>query len=161
MVRAPAFQALLVALIGWTVPADDVPAPSREETKATRDAVAQRLDTLHRQVRRDGKRFEALEEAAQHRVRKRLKRLRYLAEFVAPLFDTARAARYLARLEPAQDALGDFNDDAVALATLRAMAAREPRAWFAVGWLSALRPGQARDCRRALVRLGKARVFWK
>jgi CHAD domain-containing protein len=72
-------------------------------------------------------------------VRKRLKRLRYLAEFAAPLFRPSRAERYLAALKPVQDCLGVRNDEATALALLRDLAQAEPRAWFApgsrwVGW---------------------------
>ena len=62
---------------------------------------------------RDGNASRSLEPAEQHRVRKRLKRLRYLGEFVAPLFGARGRALSSTQLEPAQDALGRHNDDAV------------------------------------------------
>ncbi|HSV59086.1 MAG TPA: CHAD domain-containing protein [Variovorax sp.] len=161
VVQAPKFQAALVSLIGFAAPPDVTPEADKDEAQATRRALAKGLNKLHRQVTRDGKRFEGLASEDQHRVRKRLKRLRYLAEFVAPLFDKQRAERYIQRLLPAQDALGEFNDEVVALATYGEAVAQEPRAWFAVGWLTALRPGKARACRKTLGGLAKARKFWK
>jgi len=120
-----------------------------------------RLDKLHRQVLHDGKRFESLAPAEQHRVRKRLKRLRYLGEFVAPLYGRRAAERFLAMLEPAQDALGAHNDAVVAMAVCRASAAHDGGAWFAVGWLAARHADSAAGCRRALEKLADAKPFWR
>ena len=49
---------------------------------------------------RDGRKFEKLATERQHRVRKRLKRLRYLGEFLAPLFGKDDTEAFLARLKP-------------------------------------------------------------
>lgn len=158
-VRAAAFQAVLVELIGFAAGASaSTPALDAD---AARRQLRQQLQRLHARTLRDGERFETLEAEAQHRVRKRLKRLRYLGEFVAPLFDARRAARYLDRLRPAQDALGTFNDEAVAAAIYREAAQRDPRAWFAVGWFSARRAAGARACRDAIAHIGERPRFWK
>ncbi|MDI3381904.1 CYTH and CHAD domain-containing protein [Xenophilus aerolatus] len=160
-VRAPAFQAVLVALIGHgAAPPDPAAAPGLDAAGARRH-LRDRLRSLHRQVLRDGERFDTLDAEGQHRVRKRLKRLRYLAEFAAPLFRPKAAARYLARLRPAQDALGRFNDEAVALALYRSRVAQDPRAWFAVGWLQARHEAAGAAARRVLRRWRKkAAPFW-
>lgn len=161
VVRDPAFQAVLVALIGFT--AADVPTGevTALDARATRRLLRRRLQQLHAKTLRDGERFENLPTERQHQVRKRLKRLRYLAEFVASLFDADRAARYLARLRPAQDALGDFNDEAVALALYRKVAEQDAGAWFAVGWFTARHPAGARACRKALQKIEAAPRFWR
>lgn len=159
VVRAPVFQAALVTLIGFA--ADDIVSATALDAKDTRRLLRNRLRKLHARTVHDGERFEGLPTEAQHRVRKRLKRLRYLGEFVAPLFDAGRAARYVERLRPAQDALGDFNDEAVAGALYRAVVAHDPAAWFAVGWLAARHPAGARDCHEALGRLADAPRFWR
>jgi inorganic triphosphatase YgiF len=158
-VRVPAFQAMLLGVLRFVV----IPAEAGEglAPDAVRKFVRQGLKKLHRQVVGDGGRFTRLEESAQHRVRKRLKRLRYLAEFAGTLFDEKRLARYLKRLRPAQDALGEHNDELVALANYRTAALADPAAWFAVGWLQSQQVLSARDCRQALRRLGKARRFWR
>jgi len=184
VVRAPAFQSVLVSLIGFTAAAtaavEDAPkggagapgqAPSPSGPLDASDArryLRKRLQHLHGQIVRDGRRFESLSSEDQHRTRKRLKRLRYLAEFVMPLFADAEdkeeksaAERYLKRLRPAQDALGEFNDEAVAQALYREATARDARAWFAVGWFSARHASGAKACRKALGKIVKAPRFWK
>ncbi|GAA4329653.1 CHAD domain-containing protein [Variovorax defluvii] len=163
VVRDLPFQLVLISLIAATLP----DAPEAAETAAgdpaarARKPLRARLNKLHRQVVRDGRHFETLAPEAQHRVRKRLKRLRYLGEFVAPMFDEDVAGRYLKALKPAQDALGTHNDAAVAMDAYREAAAQDGNAWFAVGWLSARQPQSALECRAALDRLAKARRFWK
>ncbi len=157
-VRAPVFQAALVSMIGFAAPVDV------DDTQAATDPrllLKKRLRRLHRQVLQDGLRFESLPAEARHSVRKRLKRLRYLAEFASPLFGEKAAARYIAALTPAQDVLGEYNDAEVALAAYRQITRTAPQAWFAVGWLVARQELQARACRKALARLGKLHGFWK
>ena len=159
-VRADDFQATLLALLEFTLTA--APDGATAGGEDVRDLVARRLRKLHRRVVDDGKRFEGLDEASQHRVRKRLKRLRYLAECVAPLFGARDVERYLKHLRPAQEALGAHNDAHVALGLYRRAAERDPRAWFAVGWLQARQQGEsAAECRRTLERVATARRFWK
>ncbi len=161
-VRADAFQQVLLHLLRFVLVAEPAQDDRPEGPKAARDLVVGRLRRLHRQVFGDGRHFESLDEAAQHRVRKRLKRLRYLAECTAPLFGERRVERYLKHLRPAQDALGAHNDAHVALGLYRQAAAREPKAWFAVGWLQAqLHGASAAACRRALKKAGAASAFWK
>jgi CHAD domain-containing protein len=180
VVRAPAFQSVLVSLIGFT--AETPPAEAASNTEASQEApsvpgplnarnarlyLRKRLLHLHELTVRDGRDFESLSPEDQHRTRKRLKRLRYLAEFVMPLFAEAgdekssAAERYLKRLRPAQDALGQFNDETMALALYRQAAQRDARAWFAVGWFSARHAAGARACRKALGKIEKAPRFWK
>lgn len=127
----------------------------------TRRWLAGRLGRLHRQVARKGRRFDHLPVEEQHRVRKRLKRLRYLAEFTRPLWPGKKERRYLRALEPAQDALGRHNDVAVAAARFRAAAQRDPRAWFAAGYLQAHLAVTARGGRKALAKVREAPPFWK
>jgi CHAD domain-containing protein len=61
------------------------------------------LKRLHHQVVRDTPGFLAADDAARHRTRKRLKRLRYSVEFLAPLFRDKAVARYLKSLRKALD----------------------------------------------------------
>jgi len=157
-IRAAAFQRTLVELLALAA------SPQAGDVELAHvDAlawIAQRLDALHRQVRRDGKRFESLPGEAQHRVRKRLKRLRYLAEFAAALWPRDAVARYLEPLERAQDALGRHNDLAVAARGFAEEARRDPRALFAAGYLQASLVETARRSRRALERVRDEARFW-
>lgn len=157
-VRAPAFQALLLALLRFTL---EAPATPPNEQPGSVKTMATRLARLHKQVERDGSRFDRLGEAEQHRVRKRLKRLRYLAELVGGLFDHDAVDRYLSQLRPAQDALGEHNDTWVALALYRSAAEQGVHpAWFAVGWLTARLPRTVRQSGKALAKVSSATRFW-
>lgn len=156
-VRDGAFQAALVALVGFAA-GDAVPGATPAQA---RKHLRRRLDKLHARLLDEGARFDTLAPDAQHSVRKRLKRLRYLAEFVGTCFAPRRAAQFTRALEPAQDALGSYYDEVVALESYRAAAAQEPRAWFAVGWLLARQPQGAAASRAALRALAdEARPFW-
>ncbi|HTP71920.1 MAG TPA: CYTH and CHAD domain-containing protein [Burkholderiaceae bacterium] len=156
--RDPAFQRTLVAILALAHAGDERFAAL--SPAATRDWLAQRLGGLHRQVTRDGRRFHRLPLERQHRVRKRLKRLRYLAELTLDLWPEDAARRYLKRLGAAQDALGHHNDVAVAAAAFRAEAAERPAAWFAAGYLEAHLAVTARVARKVLVKVAQADEFW-
>jgi len=158
-VRDAAFQRTLVAILALAHAGNERFAPL--SPAAARDWVAQRLDTLHRQVTRDGSRFQQLALERQHRVRKRLKRLRYLAELTASLWPRERVQRYLKALAAAQDALGHHNDVAVAAAAFRADAVAHPSAWFAAGFLEAHLAVTARAARKVLVLVARSDGFWR
>ncbi|CAN5418928.1 inorganic triphosphatase [soil metagenome] len=159
IVRQPMLQATLVAVIGLAYADDEAFAPlSPAEARAF---IKHRLQRLHRRVVRDGLRFESLDHASQHRVRKRLKRLRYLAEFVASLWPDKTVERYLDRLSPAQDALGEHHDAVVGVAKFRRDAVVEPAAWFAAGFLEARLVQTARRARKSIEPIDECTRFWK
>ncbi len=157
VVRDSAFQCAL--LDGLALTLGEASAGSTDEAQ---DFIASRLDRLDRHLQRAAKRFERSKPEAQHLARKRLKRLRYLAEMVGGLYKAERVERYLERLGPAQDALGSHVDLLVGLEMARASAeAGQAEAWFNVGWLSAQLAPSARGCEKALRRAARAEPFWK
>lgn len=160
VVRDPAFQRTLLAVLAFC---HEPPAPlggDGSNGRHVRVLVAGRLDKLRAALRRDAKRFTKLDLALQHRVRKRLKRLRYLSEFAAPLFGSKRVTRYLEKWQQAQDALGKYNDQRISAEVFREEAATEPRVWFAVGWLTARQRESVKRCERALRAAAKTTAFW-
>jgi inorganic triphosphatase YgiF len=158
IVRAPAFQCALVDAATFALSPPHGPALGE---KALRRLLRPRLRCLHAQVSRGGERFKQLAQAERHQVRKRLKRLRYLSEFAAPLFKDTRVERYLAGLHPAQDALGDYNDLLVARALAAPQAAHDADARFAVAWLRRAERRALRAARKTLRRAGRTPRFWK
>ncbi len=158
-VRDAAFQRTLVAILALAHAGDERFAPL--SPAATRDWLAQRLNDLHRKVAEGGRRFEQITLDKQHRVRKRLKRLRYLAELTVNLWPQDLVQRYLKRMAAAQDALGHHNDVAVAAAAFRADAATQPASWFAAGYLEAHLAVTARVARKALTRISQVDCFWR
>lgn len=157
IVADAAFQSTLIALMGFAAtPGQPLQARSSEErgldADATRRALRKALRKLHRGIAEDAASFASLLAERRHGVRKRIKRLRYLAEFLAPALKGS-GKDFLRDLEPAQDALGRLNDEQVAQARYRQLAAKHPKAWFAVGWLAARREPLLAECERALRRL--------
>jgi inorganic triphosphatase YgiF len=166
---APAAADAVVADAGATDAAETgaAEAGAADETAAAPEVedagiawLRQRLTRLHRQVTHQAERFEALDIEEQHRLRRRLKRLRYLAQFAAPLFKPRRVEVWLNSLEPAQDALGRHIDRAVAARRFSDAAGNDPRAWFAAGWFRGQLADTAHDGRKALERFARAAVFW-
>ena len=102
---------------------------------------------------------EARTEPQKEEIRKRLKRLRYCAEAVTTLYPGKRQRRYLDALRRAQEALGRWCDLKLAEATFHELARHDPRAWFAVGWLTAERDRQLDPAGRALQRLAATDPF--
>ena len=153
-VRDGAFQAVLLELLAFSL------EKGQGASGEARKLLSKRIGALHRKVVDDGKRFTALDTERQHRVRKRLKRLRYITELAQPLFGRRAVERYLQHLRPAQDVLGQHNDEAVALDGFRATATQDGRAWFGVGWLTATQAQSASQCRKAIKEIEAASRFW-
>jgi triphosphatase len=152
LVREPAFQDALMHLLARAE------SPAGGDARARR-AMRPRLRKLYEQVVRDGRRFDQLDEPRQHRVRKRLKRLRYLAEFLQPVIGGKDLDRFLEALEPAQEALGRYNDGLVAQRLCQPLAGEQAGMALAVQWLAAQRPAEIRACRAALRKLAKVHTF--
>lgn len=156
--RAPATTQCLLGLIGF---AGSPAATVNEARPALKGLVQARLRRLHRQVHSAGQGFAAQDSASRHRTRKRLKRLRYCAEFTSALWPERAWAAYSERLRGAQDALGAMQDNEVALPLYRAEAEHDARAWFAVGWLIARHEALVAEAGQALRHLGKAPKFMR
>ena len=154
--REPGFNALLLALIGLASATE-----AQAEGAPLIELASKRLSRLHKRVADDASRFAAQDDDARHDLRKRLKRLRYSLEFVAPVFPKKAVSRYLALLKPAQQALGDYNDIVVAQASLREAATRSDSDAFVLGWLTARREALAQAASAQLRRLADASRFWK
>jgi len=161
LLRGPAFTALALrtlALVAAAAPAAVVGA-----TDAPPLAVAAReaLQPLWRRVRRDARAFAQADAEARHRLRKRLKRLRYALEPLGALLRPRRAARWHALLAAALDTLGELNDLQVADAALRRQAVLAPGAWFALGHVAAQREALLARAAKQLAALADRPLPWR
>ena len=177
VMRSKVFQDTLLCLIGYAHSSylsdfnDEADAAKENyKHKKVNKILAKRFDKLHQKIVKEGKKFLALTETQQHSVRKHFKRLRYLAEFSAPLFSTSATARkralaFITALKPVQDALGFYNDELMALQTYRTLAATDQRAWFGAGWLCARRKSNAKKCQQEIdifiKKTSKKKLFWQ
>ncbi|HEY4077722.1 MAG TPA: CHAD domain-containing protein [Rhizomicrobium sp.] len=93
----------------------DIAALAQSQLPLTRrrrlpKTAARMLDQQVRRVKKRGKVATGGEEADMHRLRIALKKLRYSAEFLAPLYRARDVKRYLKKLRGLQNRLGDLND---------------------------------------------------
>jgi triphosphatase len=142
-------------------PAPVLAEPKRPPPVELDSAAPAHIGPLWRQVRKGAGTFAGLEVEARHRLRKRLKRLRYALESVQPLLKRKRGVQFLAAVRRALAALGDLNDLQVASHLYRDLAAHDASAWLAVGYLAALNPPAERSAARALQQLRALSLPWR
>lgn len=111
-------------------------APAREAARAL-------LGRRHRRATRIGRVLEGHSAAELHELRIRMKKLRYAAEFLRPLFPRKAAEKGLRRMARLQDVLGHLNDVATAERLLGEQlahmgpetdASHQRAAGFVLGW---------------------------
>ena len=163
-VRANDFQILLLELIGFT----HLPVPA--DSPKAKAPVAKKLQKLFTAIAVASDKFASLDTDSQHGVRKDLKSLRYVSEFAAPLFASQNNGKkgkkatklnaFLQYLEPAQDVLGEYNDNVVGHANYLEKAKTDPNALFAVGWFSGREQASAEQCAVSLKTVKNAPKFW-
>lgn len=165
-IRGPVFTDLMLRTLSLTLQS---PAGVGSKGSGAAAAVPVDLATAARhalkpawtRILRDAQRFPQTDVQAQHRTRKRLKRLRYLLEVLQPLYPRRATRRLLKSVRRALNALGDLNDLQSAQARCRELAANDPRAWFAVGWLAAQHDPAITKASHALKELKAAPRVWK
>lgn len=160
MVRNAPFQTALMSALVYALAGDDIEG---QANRSPRGVVRMRLKALHGSLLKGGKHFRKLPIHLQHRERKRLKRMRYLTEFVQALFKTGAVDNYLACMRPAHEELGLHNDYAVALSLLdqHAVSTGDRNAVLAATWLKKKLKKSARRSQAALLELSRAPRFWK
>jgi triphosphatase len=141
LAASSAFQQLLIDAMIWAEAArrpgewsatDGEPPPL--------DAFARRsVADLARNAENAASSGDWSDAAARHRLRIRLKRLRYVCEFFADCFKRKRLRRYLEHLEGLQDLLGELNDLATARRLFCDLDSAGPgvQSAFIRGWISA------------------------
>jgi CHAD domain-containing protein len=150
----------------WTRDIDPILAEMREQ--GVESFAAAGLDHLFGSVRRRARGLDGLEVESRHKLRIKAKKLRYAAEFLAPVFGRhgrKRSRKFLSRLETMQDALGELNDIAVARRKALEDAAPDAEMAFAAGRAI----GRREHGERALVKAAAAaaravrdaKPFWR
>jgi triphosphatase len=160
VVRDTEFQQTLLAVMAFC----HTPLATNKHKKGIRKRlrvkIAKRLGRLHALLVRDAKRFSMLPPAHQHRVRKRLKRMRYLSEFAGPLFYVKRVKQYLANWSEAQDALGEYNDLRIGIKVIKTEEKNRRHAKPALHWLTSRLKTCVKRCARILRKAARNPVFW-
>jgi inorganic triphosphatase YgiF len=110
-VRSPRATRLLLAAgaVLTDIAALTGPLGAPSSARALAQATLEQRD---RRLRKRGKHLRTLPVAQRHRARIAAKKLRYAAEFFAPLFRGKHSSSYVAALSRLQDSLGKLNDAA-------------------------------------------------
>ena len=129
---SPKLQALLLRALRWV---NGAPWGARADTaeRSLARFASTALDRLHARALKQAHGIDWSDAERRHRLRIRIKRLRYACDFFAPSFPGAAARPYLKRLGALQDILGDLNDVAVARRLLLELAPRGSDAGIAAG----------------------------
>jgi len=144
--------------------------PMAPDTRLGRVA-ARLLDRQQKRAVKRGRKAKSCEEGDLHRLRIALKKLRYTAEFLSPLYPKKEVRRYVKRLRGLQEHLGAINDIAHVRATMTAMLRETDgkrghpgeryAAGLVVGWYRARRPRIARQALKRWTRFRKITPFWE
>lgn len=161
----------LILRIGVWLEGGMLPVPDNGVEAAfvgAREFAQRALHRLDRQVRRRARNLQELPGEELHRLRIRVKRLRYAGESFAPLFPGARGRkRWLRSIRALQGRLGDLQDLAAAegLLTDLPLEVRNPDGHRAVGmvigWHMAHREGHLGAAARAFAGYRRRRRFWR
>jgi inorganic triphosphatase YgiF len=149
----------------WTNPADDL-VRNRGEV-AIKKFAAEQLRRRSRKVRKRGRRLAELNARKRHKLRIRVKKLRYAAEFFSGLFEAKKAIRrqkkFKSALKRLQGGLGDLNDIAVDKNLIAGV--DPPRHGFAAGLLTGREEAREKKAMLAAVEghkdLLKFKSFWR
>lgn len=155
---------------------DDVAALASSQLPLTRNRrlprTAERM--LDRQIARMKKRGRVAknhEEGDLHRLRVALKKLRYTAEFFAPLYPKRDVKSYLRQLRGLQNHLGDLNDAANVRSVVAGLLREKNRkdedgpsryaAGAMVGWYGAQVPGAIKQALKRYRKFKSVKPFWR
>ena len=164
---SPRFQRLLLAVglfcarprFGTKLPANDDP-PHALGGRADEFASAL-LTRRQRKLHRCAASLMNGSPEERHAVRIAAKRLRYLAEFFAPLFRHKRAKAYLKALTGLQDVLGQLNDATTALRIANELGRPTDAAIGALrGWIAAQAAAIEPDLAAVWQQMVDAKPFW-
>ncbi len=155
VVKANEFQLLLLALMKFTL------LPAVEDSPKAKKTISKKLTKLFNEIVEASENFANLETEQQHEIRKNLKTLRYLSEFAVPLYASRKQAKaFMKYLEPIQDVLGEYNDNAVGYTHYLEKSKTDLNALFAVGWFVGQEQQHAKACEHCLKVMKNAKKFW-
>lgn len=106
VLSASQWTKLQLYLTLWPRTLDDIKGLNKSITKLARRV----LTKAWKKPAKLGRHLDSLDSAQRHEMRKSLKKLRYQAEFMAPLFDKREGKQFIHQLKALQDVFGYIND---------------------------------------------------
>jgi inorganic triphosphatase YgiF len=106
VLRGAQWTKLQLYLTLWPRTLNEIDGLNKPITKHARRALAE----AWKKPAKLGRHLDRLDGAQRHEMRKALKKLRYQAEFMRPLFDQREGKQFIRRLKDLQDVFGYIND---------------------------------------------------
>ena len=160
--------AFIIGLGGWIEARgwrSDVPPENLAQlAEPTTNFAHRMLSTQHGKVLKSGKHFKSQTAEERHHLRLAVKKLRYVVEFLLPLYDLGKPARrYSQKLAELQEELGSFNDMATTASLLSGIGGEleggNARAAIA-GWQAHAMVGSEQRLRVAWSEFSKTKTPW-
>ena len=163
-IESPRYQGLLLELGAWLA------TPRWQDAAAAQTPAlrfgAEMLAKRHRKLKKYAGNLAGLDVHERHRLRIAGKKLRYAAEFFAPLCPGRRTTRYLDALEGLQNVLGDLNDEATTALLMQQVSAgtgapeHQRACGLVLGWASGLAREQLPAANKAWRIFTARKTFW-
>ena len=127
-----------------------------------RTFAEQLIERRHHKLARRAKDLEHADPGERHKARIAAKKLRYAAEFFAPLFPSKRARAYLEALSGLQDVLGHANDAETVHRLVEGLPGADDAAMTGAirGWAAANAATLTREIAHVAGRFAGSRRFW-
>ncbi len=155
----PGLQVALVNLMAHLVQISDrwhlANATTEQANQAVKPLIVKRLNDWLKRIGKKGSKFSQLPIEAQHDLRKEVKSLRYCLDFSDSLLSKSNVASLRKVLEVVQEELGDLNDFYTAETFYEPLSAKQPQAWFAIGWLRAVQAQKRLEAQALFKQLAK------
>lgn len=96
----------------------------------------------------------------QHKLRRQIKKMRYISEFAAPLYSKKKTKRWLKRLKKAQQVLGESIDNNHYQHYYQQKSSTDANALYGAGWFAAQLKADTKRCKKRLDKMQDATSFW-
>jgi len=156
LLQSKNFQLFCLSTIELSLMQEKVP----QETKRLKPLLIQELDKLNKDTKKIAPIFMEIPDERRHKLRKRLKHLRYTLEFFVDFCDQSKYKGYLSSLAKVLDALGRYNDICVAIEKSQDRLAIDGNILFAMGWLRAEQTRTCLECANAFKAFSLVKKIW-
>jgi inorganic triphosphatase YgiF len=156
LLQSKNFQLFCLSIIELSLIQEKIPP----ETKRLKPLLIQELDKLHKDTKKIAPIFMEIADERRHKLRKRLKHLRYTLEFFVDFCYQGKYKAYLRSLAKVLDALGRYNDICVAIEKSQDRLSMDNNILFAMGWLKAEQTRTCLECANAIKAFSAIKKIW-
>lgn len=156
LLRSKEFQLFCLSIIELSLSQEKL-SPS---VKRLKPLLIQDLNRVHKDTKKLATIFMDITEERRHKLRKRLKHLRYTLEFFADFCNKSDYKNYLTSLARVLDSLGHYNDICVAIEKSQDRLINDKNILFAMGWLKSEQARSCQECANAVTRFSLIKKIW-